>query len=409
MSWYKQTGVGQVGPQGPQGPPGIGGILIEPPDVTNLSVTFDAVSTQGFLLPEIIYNCADFTGYSTPGAISVTFTPNFTGSGATIDNVALWVGYSDNSDIGWQTVDSSGTTTPITSGTRLTISANFSPPTGKTFLGIVPKFNMSVGNTNTNYKVKMTDVVVNINGVEVPKKAEINAGCISVYTASVNSVAVSKTSAYSPITRQSRWSSGRLCTYGDSITATSEGQASPLHPRYPGFLKQILSLNYLEDRSVSGFAVSNFGTTDALVNIVNKHQDFNLITIALGVNDYNFNTPLGTIGTKTDAKSSYNKGTFYGAYRYCLDSIFEVNPFACVVLIVPITKTVDNANSTGATLEDYRTAIHALGKMYNTPVFDPNFCFNTKTMPTFSYDGLHITDLGHRVYADYLSSFLSSI
>lgn len=384
---------------------GSGSVTITPPDVTNVDAYFDAVSTQGFLLPLISYDCSIFPNYSAGGTITVEFTPDFSTSPALIDTVALWLGFNSDSSIGWSSLDSGATPVTITSGTKITLSKNFTPQASKNYLGIVPKFIMTSGNTNTNYKVKLSNVIVKINGVEVPKNTLMNSGCHSAYTVSVNSAVLTKTASYSPVPLLSRWAARRVCTYGDSITATSHSDGSL---RYPNYLKQILNFKYLEDRSASGMSISNLTTTNALVNQVQRHQDFDLVTIALGINDYSFNVPLGTIGSKNDVTTSFDKGTFHGAYRYCLDTVIKSNQFATIVLLLPITKKVESANSVGLVVDDYRNAIINIGKMYNLPVCDTRVCINQNNVDKFLYDGLHIEDLGHRKIADFLSSFLTT-
>jgi lysophospholipase L1-like esterase len=381
------------------------------PEVNQIDAYFDGTtaSGQGFIIPALVYDCSTVTGYTSGGTLSVSFTPDWTGSPAQLKRVDDWVGYNNSSGLAWIDVAPiTRTDGNITSGTAVTLTRTITPTSGNNYLMIVPKFIIADGNTNTQYQIKMTNIVVTLNGTEIPKKNLVSAGFVPAYVSTANAVQTTITpSDYVVPSLKTRWENKRACFYGDSISASIVGTYPSNALTYPKYVSQILNFGYYEDRTASGMAIVN--ASNQLQSRMNQHHLFDLITIALGVNDYNFNVPLGSLGLKGDAKSSFDRSTFYGGYRWCLDMIYESNPYAEIVMFVPITKGADTANTVGNTLEDYRTAIRNIAQLYNIPVFETRFNINQKNSVLPMKDDLHIGYVGHRRYADRLCSFLASI
>lgn len=405
--WKKEIVLqGPQGPQGPAGPAGSGDVpLVWNEIVSPVNLYFNATvnGTNGFYVPSIVYDLTNYSVGLVGGSFTIEYTPVFDSGSTVPSSVNGYLGYkADNSLAIASTANLNSIS--LTSGTRVTQTATLGSAGTNGFLSFVPKF-MSAG---TNFAFWMNDVVIKIGGVEIPKRYLINFGSISAFTVSTTQTKISKIYDYVVPTIMTRWQTKRVCFYGDSISASIVGTAPAGSPTYPTLVSQMLGFGYVDNRTASGMAVRN--AANELLSRMDQHHFFDLIMIALGVNDYILQTyPIGTIGAMNATKNSYNKDTFFGAFRWCLDTMIEDNPDVEVVLIQPIPKQNDGANTLGLTLEDFRQAIRDIGKMYNFPVFETTLSINEKNRVLPMIDSLHVGYTGHRRYADRLGSFLASV
>lgn len=124
-----------------------------------------------------------------------------------------------------------------------------------------------------------------------------------------------------------------------------------------------------------------------------------MVYIAAGTNDLTQNVPLGSIGSWT--QTSFDRTTFYGAYRSTIDFILGNNPGIRIFLATPLQRnahgyTIDTANSIGLKLQDYRNAVKAVGELYSIPVIDMYAIsgLTRLTLGFYTVDGLHPNEAG---------------
>lgn len=130
-----------------------------------------------------------------------------------------------------------------------------------------------------------------------------------------------------------------------------------------------------------------------------------MVYIAAGTNDLTQNVPLGSIGTV--AQTTFDRNTFYGAYRSTIEYVLASNPHVRLFLATPIQRdahgySVETKNGNGLALGDYREAILTLGELYGVPVVDmyATAGITARTLPTFTEDGLHPNADGFARMAD---------
>ena len=210
-----------------------------------------------------------------------------------------------------------------------------------------------------------------------------------------------------PVVADQRYNGKTLMTLGDSIT---DSTSTPF--TYPPIVADYFGMT-LFDGGWSGRRIRNaFGRTTIAsdTNILASH----IITIAHGTNDFKLETSLGTIDDSPTPKATldnatYNAttnqtdGTFYADYKGVIEHILTVNPQARIMLITPIRRTQaagtgTDTNAKGHKLVDYVNAVKEIAQYYGLPVLD-NYNtsgFNTKTIPTWTSDGLHPTKWAQR-------------
>lgn len=130
-----------------------------------------------------------------------------------------------------------------------------------------------------------------------------------------------------------------------------------------------------------------------------------MVYIAAGTNDLTQNVPLGALGTV--AQVTFDRNTFYGAYRSTIEYVLASNPHVRLFLATPIQRdahgySVETKNGNGLALGDYREAILTLGEFYGVPVVDmyATAGITARTLPTFTEDGLHPNADGFARMAD---------
>jgi len=204
------------------------------------------------------------------------------------------------------------------------------------------------------------------------------------------------------------WFLKRYASFGDSITwLDGNGKV--------GYQQQIIKRNGILDyknKGVSGETMTFYtGSTNDFVSDAATY-DFSLydiITIAHGTNDFGLNIPIGTLN---DAVNN----TFYGAYNLALTEIFTQNQNIRIVLLTPFQRTGQNSetspnNSAGHNLKDYVDAIKIIGSKWSCPVVDcfSNSGWNSLTLPIYTYDGLHGSDLGYEFAGKYIANQINTI
>lgn len=167
-------------------------------------------------------------------------------------------------------------------------------------------------------------------------------------------------------------------------------------------------------------------------NSVSSVQDGDIVTILAGTNDFDtasFVTPASdeamdaagnphprfgtTDPTSEDAKDPH---TTLGCLRLIIERILELKPGVNLIIFAPFYREKGRpigstsweklyVNSDGRTIYDYAQAITDVAREYNLPSF--NTCkdcgINALTLASYTYDDLHISQLGGILIGDYVA------
>ena len=205
-----------------------------------------------------------------------------------------------------------------------------------------------------------------------------------------------------------RWYGKNMIMFGDSIVQ----DVTHSNGGYVTRLKTNLGLATATNKGISGRPMSNGSAngvgTNTTVKTITNFDDYDLLLIAAGTNDFKLNIPLGVIGQIGD--TGFNTETFYGAYRDTIEYILKLKPTIRICLWTPLQRDnanydVNYTNSAGHKLIDYVDAIIAIGEMYAIPVIDlyRNSGVTKLTLGTFTADGLHLNSTGY----DYVTMYAS--
>ena len=217
------------------------------------------------------------------------------------------------------------------------------------------------------------------------------------------------------------WLNKKVACLGDSITEGDSGEGSLIDSYVPKLKKYI------------GTNAQNFGKSGALitkktdddisfVNRVGAIKGQDVVTIFGGINDFQWNAPLGTMADGIDKPT-----TFFGALKYVITTLAATNPKAKLMLITPMktTKfqyhTYDNngnlmQNANGNTQLDFVNAIKQVGEYYSIPVLDMYSNSNySPYLPSqvghdnFTADGLHPTAHGYERIAQTIGHAINNL
>lgn len=210
---------------------------------------------------------------------------------------------------------------------------------------------------------------------------------------------------------------------GDSITFGYAGMDENNHAiqtayPYPSIIANNLNLNLTYGAQNGAGWVYTAGSLNAHVIVDNiDFSDYNLVTLAFGVNDYLLNEPLGTIND-----SSQNPTTVYGSIKHCLEKIYSDNKYITVVCITPINAhnrgnvstnfAYGQNNTQGYNLTDICNAIKDVCDLYGTLYIDnsQNSIVNKLNIDKGIFrDNLHPTDMLYNRLGNYYSAQLSKL
>lgn len=221
---------------------------------------------------------------------------------------------------------------------------------------------------------------------------------------------------------------------GDSITEIDKNNGLS----YVGYAQRKLGFK-VDNQGNGGWTIYKLWRDRATAgweNAVSAINDGDLVTILAGTNDFDtasFATPssdeamdaagnphprFGTTDpTSEDAKDPH---TTLGCLRLMIERILELKPSARLSVFspfyrekgAPIGQTSWNKlyiNSDGKTIYDYADAIYSVAREYNIPAY--NTCrdcgINALTITTYTYDDLHIGQLGGELIGDYVAKRIS--
>jgi lysophospholipase L1-like esterase len=144
-------------------------------------------------------------------------------------------------------------------------------------------------------------------------------------------------------------------------------------------------------------AGSTYSIVEKFANFPSEKPD--IITIALGTNDYGNGCPIGTINDDPNSMTSESY-TFYGCYKKLLTELNRRYGRVPTVLITPFPRVgMNTANKSNHTLKDYAEAITELGAYYSLTVCDMlggcgisigTLCEIEADTREYTTDGLHL-------------------
>lgn len=180
--------------------------------------------------------------------------------------------------------------------------------------------------------------------------------------------------------------------FGDSITygADNTRNYSAMDFPYPALVAESLDLASVSNRGISGSTLcrNDFNLVCMTDMILSYTDQANIISVMLGVNDYNRSLPLGDIDDKTNE-------TVYGSLNLIAEHLTTTQEDAFVFFMTPYkckvgTKSYKDPNAAGYVLEDVVNAVKEVASKYNIPVLD---MFNEGQyeleMYNYGSDGIH--------------------
>ncbi len=208
----------------------------------------------------------------------------------------------------------------------------------------------------------------------------------------------------------------KIAFLGDSITcgvgaSTPEKAYASLVARDGGF-SESYNFGVSATRIANQVAEDPRGKSETFVERIDRMPDnIDIVLVFGGTNDYGHGD--APFGKPTDRTPD----TFYGAMDKMLTKLIEKYPRSKIVLLTPIHREAEEKyiNEYGvrncATLGEYVTAEKAVAARYSIPVIDlyetSGICPDNKiNKETYTVDGLHPNDTGHRVIADKILSFI---
>ncbi|WP_457801885.1 SGNH/GDSL hydrolase family protein [Limosilactobacillus reuteri] len=211
----------------------------------------------------------------------------------------------------------------------------------------------------------------------------------------------------------------KVTCLGDSITSGGQTDNGGMAISYVDYLETLIGTKPT-NAGVSGSHItkSAAGRTDSFVERVESIKNQDAITIYGGVNDFLFDSPLGTM---TDEATTQT--TFYGALKYLVTRLTFNNPDAKLLFITPMKAdkyggTYDvngnvRKNSVNATEEDYVNAIKEVASYYSIPVLDlfhdGNLNPYIPAQNTMTVDGLHPNEKGAQRLAKTIAHAINNL
>ena len=218
------------------------------------------------------------------------------------------------------------------------------------------------------------------------------------------------------------WQNKAVTCLGDSITQGDSGEGG-LIPSYVPRMQKWLQTNPT-NAGLGGSKITPMSDDkgSSFVGRMESIQDQDVVTIFGGINDFQWNAPLGKMSDSND-----NPTTFYGALKDIVTTLSKNNPKAKLMFITPMKTTkfqyhtfdengelMKNAN--GNTQLDYVNAIKQVADYYSIPVLDMYSCSNySPYLPSqvghdnFTADGLHPTEHGYERIAQTIAKAINNL
>ena len=158
----------------------------------------------------------------------------------------------------------------------------------------------------------------------------------------------------------------KYVAFGDSITYGDD--ATPAHAQmdkpYPAAVKELLSLKEASNQGLNGATLVNANEEACrTLTILSYNENADIISVLLGVNDYQQSLPLGTLSDSTTSTiyGSLNLIAEHLTKEYTSAFIFFMTPYKAM----PNGKDCTEPNAAGYTLADVANAIKEVAEKYN--------------------------------------------
>lgn len=197
---------------------------------------------------------------------------------------------------------------------------------------------------------------------------------------------------------------------GDSVT-NGGSYRDPIKTQY----EMVLNSGGYGDGYQCGYGSgATFSILEKINNFPSNAPD--IITIALGTNDFGNSCPLGTIDDNPDLQTPDNY-TFYGCYKKLLKSLYEKYGRVPTLLITPFQRNGGSVkNSDGHTLKDYADAIIDIGGYYSIKVCDmyreSGISIGTLSEvddKIYTSDGLHLNNIAGGIVSPKIADYMKYV
>lgn len=181
-----------------------------------------------------------------------------------------------------------------------------------------------------------------------------------------------------------RWYGKKVWFCGDSITE---------YGWYPPKVAKAIGASEYHIDGHGGYSIK--GCTDSIVANPSLLDNYDLITLFAGTNDFGGSKPLGTMDDAITAD------TTYGALKRFVQTIVTAKKDIRIVMITPLPRgkfenlpDYGQPNAVGKTITDYCEAVQNVGKKYHIPVIDMQNIvgWNEFNVMSKTLDGLHPTE-----------------
>lgn len=200
----------------------------------------------------------------------------------------------------------------------------------------------------------------------------------------------------------------RWCSLGTSITWLNDHTDSyPITKGYQTRVLEQLAFSSFTNKGVNGGCIESARTAVSLADYY---------TIEHGINDWGHSTPVGTL---QDYINDTRNGTFAANYRQVINTIFQRNPKAKVVLCTPRKAYGFNGYlpdhwydaKNGIYLREYADMVKQIAAYESFPVADFfEECGGQRQLSAWSYDvALHPNDTGFQIMANVLVKALEKL
>lgn len=218
------------------------------------------------------------------------------------------------------------------------------------------------------------------------------------------------------------WANKAITCLGDSITQGDSGEGGLIDSYVPRMQKWLQTTP--TNAGLCGSKVTDVDGdgTASFIDRLGTIQDQDVVTIFGGINDFQWNAPLGKMSDSADTTS-----TFYGALKHIVVTLSAQNPKAKFMFITPMKTTKfqyhtydDNGelmkNGNGNTELDFVNAMKQVAEYYSIPVLDMYsrsnynpYLPNQVGHDNFTADGLHPTAHGYERIAQQIAKAINEL
>jgi lysophospholipase L1-like esterase len=199
-------------------------------------------------------------------------------------------------------------------------------------------------------------------------------------------------------TVKSASSLGKVVTFGDSHVERGLWQSEVL-AHFNVVEHENLGVGSSTVANNSSATVESF-IHSSRINAI-KSADPDTIIIIGGTNDVHLNTPIGSM-------ESTELTTFYGAYKYLIETLLAWKPELNIFIATTPQGTYDTTHT--VSYEKISESIKEIGNHYSIPVVDifGRCGINKKNITKFSDDSIHYNQLGNDRVAKLMISTISN-